>query len=182
MSRITRSPSYLIRNPNSYCFRMTVPEDLQPYVQKMELRWSLNTRYISAAKKSARALAVAVQDLFQTVREMVAMGELTDSEIRQIVNDRIRSLIKAVEYLRTENFPKETQDKFLPMFKRHPARIAQSAKRDLANCNYLDAFFYVRQMITNGEEIYNLSNFSYRKLFRELLKAQIKYSEIEQPR
>ena len=141
MNRITRCPSYLIRNPHSYCFRMNAPQDIQPYVNKMELRWSLNTGYISAAKTRARALAVAVQDIFQTTRELIAMGALTDDEIRQIAHKHIPDLLKASEYLRTERFPRKTRDKLFPILKRHPARLAQSARRDLENCDYLNAFF-----------------------------------------
>jgi len=182
MSQITRSPSYLIRNPYAYCFRLNVPKDLQPYIGKRELRWSLKTGYISVAKHRARILAVQVQNLFQEIREMVIMGDLTDHEIRQIVNEHMRKMIKASEYLRTERFPIETKAKLFPMLKRYPEHLRKYAKRDLEDCNYLNAFFYTRQMITNGEEVYVTSNLSHRKLFRELLKAQVKWSEIEQRR
>jgi hypothetical protein len=37
------SPSYLIRNRYSYGFRLRVPADLQEYVGKKELRYSLRT-------------------------------------------------------------------------------------------------------------------------------------------
>lgn len=46
MHQITRSPSYLIRNPHSYCFRMTVPAELRPLIGKRELRYSLQTGYL----------------------------------------------------------------------------------------------------------------------------------------
>ena len=44
------SPSYLIRNRYSYCFRLHVPADLQVYIGKKELRYSLRTGYLSEAK------------------------------------------------------------------------------------------------------------------------------------
>ena len=31
-----KSPSYLVRNPYSYCFRMVVPKDLQKFIGKRE--------------------------------------------------------------------------------------------------------------------------------------------------
>ena len=49
-TRISRSPSYLVRNPFSFCFRMNVPKDLQVYVGRKELRYFLNTGYLSHAK------------------------------------------------------------------------------------------------------------------------------------
>ncbi|MFZ7128285.1 MAG: DUF6538 domain-containing protein [Desulfobacterales bacterium] len=92
MQKITRSPSYLIRNAHSYCFRLVVPLDLQPYICKKELRWSLRTGYLSDAKQKARAMAVEVQALFQSVREMVVMGDLTDIEIKKLVNGHFQNL------------------------------------------------------------------------------------------
>ena len=52
--KISKSPSYLIRNPYTYCFRMNVPKDLQPYIGKKELRYSLRTGYLGVAKQKAR--------------------------------------------------------------------------------------------------------------------------------
>jgi hypothetical protein len=37
MKASPKSPSYLVRNPYSYCFRMVVPKDLQKFVGKREL-------------------------------------------------------------------------------------------------------------------------------------------------
>ena len=56
---------YLIRNKYSYCFRMRVPIDLQKIVGKKELRYSLKTGYISAAKTKARFLASQLQLVFR---------------------------------------------------------------------------------------------------------------------
>jgi hypothetical protein len=127
---------------------MNVPKDLQPYVQKIELRWSLNTGYISAAKRKARVLAVAVQDLFQAARETMAMGELPDDEIRQIVHQHIHEMLKVAEYLGTENLPGETQKTLFHFFKEAYDHFGQSAKRDLVDCSYTEVYSYVRAMIT----------------------------------
>ncbi len=43
MRHIGKSPSYLIRNPYSYCFRMKVPTDLQGVIGRKELRYSVKT-------------------------------------------------------------------------------------------------------------------------------------------
>jgi len=47
------SPSYLVRNHYSYCFRMNVPMDLQPFIGKKELRYSLKTGYLAAGLRSS---------------------------------------------------------------------------------------------------------------------------------
>lgn len=84
MQTVTRSPSYLIRNPHSYCFRMVVPKDVQPLVGKRELRYSLRTGYPSVAKSKARLMAGRVQLLFNELRgRQSRFMELTDQQIRE---------------------------------------------------------------------------------------------------
>lgn len=57
MKPATRCPSYLYRNPHSYCFRIRVPSDIQPVLAKKELRYSLQTGYLVLAKQKTRYLA-----------------------------------------------------------------------------------------------------------------------------
>lgn len=182
MNQITRSPSYLIRNPHSYCFRMNVPKDLQSYVGKKELRWSLKTGYMSVAKQKARKMAAEVQTLFHSIRELALMSDLTDDEIKQIVNEHIQKLLKAVEYLRIERFPPETRQKLFSKFKGYHSRLGENSRCDLVEGDYSNAYFHVCRMITNGEKVYQYSNPTHRTLFRELLKGFVKYSEIEMRR
>jgi hypothetical protein len=63
-----KSPSYLVRNPYSYCLRMNVPRDLQRFVGKRELRYSLKTGYLGVAKLKARLTAGHVQSIFRLLR------------------------------------------------------------------------------------------------------------------
>jgi hypothetical protein len=67
-AKITRSPSYLVRNPYTYCFRMNVPKDLQPSVGRKELRYTLRTGYLGVAKHKARLIAGQVQLIFKYLR------------------------------------------------------------------------------------------------------------------
>jgi len=53
MKASPKSPSYLVRNPYSYCFRMVVPKDLQKFVGKRELRYTLRTGYAGMGPSSA---------------------------------------------------------------------------------------------------------------------------------
>ena len=147
MQKITRSPSYLVRNPHSYCFRINVPKDLQRYIEKKELRWSLRTGYRSVAKQKARALAYEVQTLFQGIRELVAVGDLSNQEIKRIVNEHIQNLLKSVEYLRIERFPLEMVGNLLPLMDRYIDQLGQEFQRQLVECNYVPAFQYARRML-----------------------------------
>jgi hypothetical protein len=68
-SKTSRSPSYLVRNPYTYCFRMNVPKDLQAYIGRKELRYALKTGYLGKAKYKARIIAGQVQRVFKILRE-----------------------------------------------------------------------------------------------------------------
>ena len=74
MRLTAKSPSYLIRNPHSYCFRLNVPGELQKFVGKTELRFGLNTGYVGIAKSKARLLAGLVQEFFRRLREIILSG------------------------------------------------------------------------------------------------------------
>jgi hypothetical protein len=74
MHPYSKSCSYLIRNPFSYCFRMVVPKDLQAFVGKTQLRYSLKTGYLGVAKYKARLLAGQVQRIFKRLYTYHKMG------------------------------------------------------------------------------------------------------------
>ena len=95
MKPIPKSPSYLIRNPHSYCFRLTVPKDLQKFVGKTELRYSLKTGYIGVAKQKSRFLAAQVQLIFRYLRKGgTILGRLTHDQIQKLVQTHIRNSIE----------------------------------------------------------------------------------------
>ena len=97
----TRSAAtYLVRTPYSYCFRYTVPSDLQGVVGRKELRYSLRTGYLGQAKTKSRFLAVKVHKLFQELRERIASDmpiELTESQIAAIVAGWIQETLSDAE-------------------------------------------------------------------------------------
>ena len=86
MRRVSRSPSYLVRTPHSYCFRLNVPADLQKFVGKTELRYTLTTGYVGLARSKARLLAGHLQEFFRRLREIIKLGELTDQQIVDMVS------------------------------------------------------------------------------------------------
>ena len=94
----TKSCSYLIRNPYSYCFRMVVPKDLQMLVGKTELRYSLKTGYLGDAKYKARLLAGQVQRIFKRLREDgLALSALSDEKIKALIDQYIKDYLAGLE-------------------------------------------------------------------------------------
>jgi hypothetical protein len=73
---------------------LIVPKDIQKFVGKTELRYSLKTGYIGVAKHKARFLAGQVQYLFQFLREgSIALSGISDEKIQQMVNRYIKDQI-----------------------------------------------------------------------------------------
>ena len=96
----TRTATYLVRTPYSYCFRYAVPSDLQDIVGRRELRYSLRTGYLGQAKIKSRFLAVKVHNLFKELRERKASGmpvELTENQIKAIMAEWIQESL--IEFL-----------------------------------------------------------------------------------
>ncbi|WP_054033061.1 DUF6538 domain-containing protein [Desulfatitalea tepidiphila] len=79
------SKSNIILNRYSYCFRMKVPPDLRPIVQKTELRYSLKTGYLGHAKSQARLMAGLTQKLFTFLRENRDKMKLDSTYINDII-------------------------------------------------------------------------------------------------
>jgi hypothetical protein len=72
MQRLTRSPNYLIKAPYAYYFRIKVHKDLQAIISRKELRYSLGTGNLTAAKIKARHMAGLVgwiKLLFATITQ-----------------------------------------------------------------------------------------------------------------
>ncbi|HHP7234643.1 MAG TPA: DUF6538 domain-containing protein, partial [Desulfobacterales bacterium] len=113
MKTARKNPSYLVRNPYSYCFRMVVPKDLQTLLGKRELRYTLWTGSLGVAKKKARYVAAKVQFLFGILRRGdMAINELTDDRIKILVNQYIKKAIDNWN-LPFPEFP-EPDDTFVP--------------------------------------------------------------------
>jgi hypothetical protein len=87
------SPSYLVRNQYSYCFRLHVPADLQVYIGKKELRYSLQTGYLSEAKFKARLFAASIQLLFKRLRELKLM-KFNDDQIKGFAKSYFEQQLK----------------------------------------------------------------------------------------
>jgi hypothetical protein len=95
MQPIAKSPTYLIHNRHSYCFRMAVPKDLQKVVVKRELRYSLKTGYVGIAKQKSRFLAGQMQLIFRFLRQGgTVLSRLSDDQIQELVKQYIKDSIE----------------------------------------------------------------------------------------
>ena len=79
-----KSPSYLVRNPYSYCFRMVVPKDLQKFVGRRELRYTLRTGYVGmmamsglSAMRGSTFLCRAMLQFQITIRSVMGSFRLS---------------------------------------------------------------------------------------------------------
>ena len=98
MECTSHSPSYLVRNAHSYCFRLIVPKDLKKFVGKTELRYTLGTGYLGIAKKKSRFLAGQVQFIFQVLRKgFMGMGTLSENQIQELVGQYIKNSIDGLD-------------------------------------------------------------------------------------
>ncbi|MFO7598108.1 MAG: site-specific integrase [Desulfocurvibacter africanus] len=68
MTGISRGATHLYRQGNTFYFRYAVPVDLRGFFGRRELRYSLSTGYLKAARHKARALAVKTTEIFNAVR------------------------------------------------------------------------------------------------------------------
>ncbi len=95
MTSLTYTPSYLIKNPYSFYFRIKVPKDLQSTLSKKELRYSLKTGNLSKAKNKARLLAGKVHLFYRDIRKgfLIDMN-LSDLQIQDMIKKFLQGLIQ----------------------------------------------------------------------------------------
>ena len=87
-------PSYLMKKSYSYYARIRVPKDLDDYFGcRSELRFSLKTNNITAAKSKARLVAGMVQWVFRNIRNGGKLAVLSDEQIEKLIKDYIKKLL-----------------------------------------------------------------------------------------
>ena len=178
MRRTSRSPSYLVRTPYSYCFRINVPVDIQMFVDRKELRYSLRTGYISVAKLKARIIAGQVQLLFKFLKNgNTTLMNLSTNQIKELVQKYLRQLIDS--YV-TPAPPDESLLPFhdQPTFNSY-VNILDSTKEEFILSRAMGKFDYVdekaKQLLKeNGVADIDKDSPAYRRLCEELMVAEIK--------
>lgn len=116
--RTGNSPSYLVRNPYSYCFRIKIPKDLQKIIIKKELRYSLGTGILSAAKSKARFIAGQIQFLFKDIRRgYFTRMDLSETQIQSMLKKFMQRTIQKYDqpmpdkrYIDPENYHQYASD------------------------------------------------------------------------
>lgn len=186
--QIGSAPSYLIRNPYSYCFRMRVPVDLQPQVGRKELRYSLKTGYLSEAKIKARILAGQVQLLFKNLRKGTGASrgvQLSDTQIQEMTKQHLRDLIKEYDepemFDRYDNLERQAfrEDYSVEEDIDYYAMIKQDYIRDLQIGNYGKAEPVADTLLARcyPDLAVDKSSSRYWKLCAGILRAMIKGTE-----
>jgi hypothetical protein len=157
---------------------MCVPKDLQRYVGKKELRYSLRTGYLGVAKQKARLLAGNIHYLFRYLRDKGhIMGKLTDYQIQTMVNTYIREKLQFVEENRVKyEFNPEpeliTEEGYLK-------DSMSDVLMDLQQSQYGTASYKVDNLLKKENINLKRDDFEFKKMCRELLKAEAKYHKVE---
>lgn len=176
-----KSPSYLVRNPHSYCFRLIVPKDLQSTMGKKELRYSLKTGYLDIAKQRARLLAGQVRLIFRLLRRgNTILNKLSDEQIQALVHQHIKQSIESWD----RNFY-EIPDDDVPG--NHPFEMIdhfETMREDLVAHLHRGDFRMLEKPIAvllekNGITDLDKSSLEYRKLCAEIHKAEIQLMPLQ---
>ena len=98
MRHSNRSTNYLVKNRYSYCFRLKVPLDLQNFIGKKELRYSLKTGFIGIANNKAWILAGKIQLLFNALRKGdTRLMNLTEDQIKELVEKYVKAELRNLD-------------------------------------------------------------------------------------
>jgi hypothetical protein len=98
MAPLKRSPHYLVRTAYSYCFRASVPKDLQCILGKKELRYTLKTGYVGVARVKAQLIAAQVRKIFLCLRKgAMKVADLTGNKIQELVQQYLKEYIQELE-------------------------------------------------------------------------------------
>ena len=179
------SPSFLVRNAHSYCFRLIVPKDLQRFVGRTELRYTLRTGYLGVAKRKSRFLAGQVQFIFQLLKKgFVGMGKLSEDQVQQLVKDYIKKSIGELDGVFDQGRDDDRPYKDPPSLFSYIKGL-DTVQEDLMIKLNLGDFSMLEKSIDNflkenGISEVDKTSPEYRKLCIEIHKAEHKLIPIQQ--
>jgi hypothetical protein len=176
--------SYLVRNPFSYCFRMKVPKDLQKFVGRKELRYTLKTGYLGVAKQKARFVAGQVQLIFKFLRKGGGLlAKLSKEIIQKLVHQYIKNAIESWDkslYEDVDPPPFNDAGEF-----RNYLAFLDYFREDLIDCLNLGDFGMLEESIgvllkKNGINHIDKNSLEYRKLCVNIHNAEIQLLPMQQ--
>ena len=98
--------SYLIKRPCGYLFRIRIPTSIKDKFRATELRFSLKTDSVRLAQKRAIIFADYVRLVFAEIERGGYMSQLSDSEIRKMIKERIKQWLEEDEEWRVRGICK----------------------------------------------------------------------------
>ena len=182
MNTKLKSPTFLVKNLHSYCFRIKVPKDLQLWVNRKGLRYSLKTLYLNDAVVKSQFLTYRVKRLFRYLRKGNVVADLSIEQIQELAD---RFLQRSLEGLEDHYANADSMDWFEPRDdKINHINQLESIREDLVDQLREGSFETVHKIVDEvivGSGIAGVEkeSLSYRKLCREILKRQIKSIDIE---
>ena len=83
------SPSFIVRQPHSYCCRLVVPPHLRSSLGRTELRYTLHTGSLSTAKSRSHTIAAFVLELFRKLEASRPSSVLphTPEQLQGLIRD-----------------------------------------------------------------------------------------------
>lgn len=170
------TPSFLVRQPHSYCFRMVVPPRHRPKLGRRELKYTLHTGALSTAKFRARSIAAYVLDLFTQLDAGASQVQtLTPEQLQGLIRDFIADMLATWEsHILARPISEQLWVSELDQL--HITRdeeVEELARRDFSRVSRIAD----RVLKTAGLPL-DPTSMDYRKLCVELLKASKLLSDV----
>ena len=90
-----RLPEYIYQTATGlFIFRMKVPHDCRPYLNKKELQYSLRTRCAYSARKHIASILPLLKGTFEGIRQGI-YSESSPADISHILKERVHRAIDA---------------------------------------------------------------------------------------
>lgn len=98
MATIPRSPSYLLQRQNTFYFRVGIPLGLRDRMGRRELRISLETGYLKAARIKAQWLSTAASAFFCQAHGDPNMAQLTSAQLNALFSKWLKQALAQWEH------------------------------------------------------------------------------------
>ena len=171
-------PSYLVRRPSGWHFRIRVPQDLQPLLARRELRCSLARHDALEAARLARHLYCGADRIFRRLRARARQQQpMNDTEIHHLLDQHLRELLADTEEDRAVSGP---IDRWVQEHEQHDfEHIRESSQEALARNDLADATWEVDKLLSKQEIKLEPDSPAYKKLCRGMLSTRAQLAEIE---